>query len=1652
MALPQSQILLKALGLNTSPNPIFSEEGGFLIASNVIIKRDNVIEPRRGFKLYGDSFGSTTDRLSQLIEYKKRIIRHYNSTLQYDTKVNNLDDESQFLNFSGSYSSVEEGLRIKSIEGNGNLYFTTDDGIKKISATNASEFTQNDGYITDAGGIKALDGEAQIVYELGNQTGFLPVDSVVAYRALWGTKDANSNLILGTPSQRIEVSSPFSEILARDINLTLSSIDNVVNGGSSLLTDTGSSSYSNTLGIELSDGASTLRTNLIALALKLDTDIYLANDTGAGVPLNGDAVTSSISGSTVTLTFTSGDPTDYVSIGDSIILSGFTVTTGDINTVQTVTNVTPTTIVFINSTPITGPVTVFGDIYSYNYRNISQPPVPATTPTHNDYQNIQDYLSLIITRLQSELIGVIPSSSMASFIDPLEATSTCSVLLKITVPQEVTSSYFLQLYRSNIKTATTTDIFTDLVADDEMRLVYEAFPTNAELDSRIMEVLDIVPDEFFQRAAFLYTNPTTGEGILQANDVPPLAKDINTFKNYTFYANTQTRHRKTLYLLGVEGIIEDYDNSLNPKLMITNGTLTQEYSFVKGLSEITNITVTNGASYNSVGTANYFTINSAYDETSYYLWFYVVGGTMTDPAVAGKTGVPVYVLAGDSSTDVASKLRDKFNSVTADFSASSLVNVVTVTNVTEGQSEDANATSVPGGFTISVTQQGVGENLAAKIQTITTVAGGSLAGGDYFNINGGQNDQLYYFWFKVDGSGTDPNINGRIGVLVEVLSTDTSSQVATKLNTAINTVPEAFSSEVNTNVVTVTNYRYGACSTAIDGIATTGFTFNELQQGAINVLLSNLASPAQAVDQTARSLVRIINRNVGSSVYSYYLSGASDPPGSMLLESRSLSQGKFYLLTNQSQTGESFNPDLSPSGISITANTAADPSVVSALAHGLIDGNQVLIVNNNSIPSINGIHTVSNVTTNTFNVPVNVITAGSTGKFLNVVSSEFSDNEVKPNRIYYSKINQPEAVPLVNYFDVSSGTSEIIRIFPLRDSLFVFKEDGLYRVSGETAPFSQALFDSSANLAAPDSLGVVNNLIFCWTNDGISTISESGVNTISRSIDDIILPLSTDNYPNFSTATFGIGYDSDKSYLVWTISEASDEIATICYRFGTLTNSWTTFDKTNTCGLVNSADDKIYLGAGDTNFVEIERKTFSRLDYADRELKKELISDNYTDGGLTLFLSNVSDIEVGDVLVQDQTLTVFEYNMLLKKLDNDTGPADNDYYNTLQAVGGDDLRMKLEELTEKLDNDIGVSNIQTFTDADINDVTETFTILSHGFSDNQAVKFSTTGTLPSGLNDTDYFFIINSTTNTFQVSTTEGGSAVNVTANGSGTHTITKSTYQYSIIERNGAIITNISDDNPTIITSTNHGLQTNRVILVSGSDSVPSVNGRYSVTRIDENTFSIPVNVLTIGTTGTFNTQDSLFSDIKACYNIIIDQLNSDVNITFSNYAENDNSTIQEAIVTSVNKVLNKITLNLGLEYVTGQLVVYKAIPSSFQYVPQTMGSPLFLKHISESTIMFEYSNFTSASLGFSSDLLPEFTDIIFSKTGSGIFGHQSFGSNFFGGLGHSAPFRTLIPRNNQRCRHLNVRFNHRIAREMYSVLGITISGDFATSNRAYR
>lgn len=67
--------------------------------------------------------------------------------------------------------------------------------------------------------------------------------------------------------------------------------------------------------------------------------------------------------------------------------------------------------------------------------------------------------------------------------------------------------------------------------------------------------------------------------------------------------------------------------------------------------------------------------------------------------------------------------------------------------------------------------------------------------------------------------------------------------------------------------------------------------------------------------------------------------------------------------------------------------------------------------------------------------------------------------------------------------------------------------------------------------------------------------------------------------------------------------------------------------------------------------------------------------------------------------------------------------------------------------------------------------TDLVTSAGHGLQNGDVLQLTTATTLPAGLALVTDYYVIETTTNTFQLSATKGGSAVNITDTGTGTHT-----------------------------------------------------------------------------------------------------------------------------------------------------------------------------------------------------------------------------------------------------------------------------------------
>jgi hypothetical protein len=236
---------------------------------------------------------------------------------------------------------------------------------------------------------------------------------------------------------------------------------------------------------------------------------------------------------------------------------------------------------------------------------------------------------------------------------------------------------------------------------------------------------------------------------------------------------------------------------------------------------------------------------------------------------------------------------------------------------------------------------------------------------------------------------------------------------------------------------------------------------------------------------------------------------------------------------------------------------------------------------------------------------------------------------------YCSKFEQPEAVPTANTINVGNPNFEWLRCLPLRNSVIILKADGLFQLTGTTFPFTVTILDTGTILTAPESCAIMNNQVFAYTNQGVVSIAETGPGIISRPIENLLQPISSYLYPNFPQVTFGTAYQTDRKYLMSTISSDDNfQRATIQYVYDAITETWTTYTyPIAVWDILESPDDhRLYVASADITYPYVfqERKSFTRIDFADVEIPVTITNSS----GTIVDLTDTSKVTVGWSLVQ----------------------------------------------------------------------------------------------------------------------------------------------------------------------------------------------------------------------------------------------------------------------------------------------------------------------------------------------------------------------------------------------------------------------------------
>jgi hypothetical protein len=146
-----------------------------------------------------------------------------------------------------------------------------------------------------------------------------------------------------------------------------------------------------------------------------------------------------------------------------------------------------------------------------------------------------------------------------------------------------------------------------------------------------------------------------------------------------------------------------------------------------------------------------------------------------------------------------------------------------------------------------------------------------------------------------------------------------------------------------------------------------------------------------------------------------------------------------------------------------------------------------------------------------------------------------------PSRLMHSAFQEPENAPALNYYNIGASDKEIIQIVPFGRFLYIFKKDGLYRLSGSYPSYSIEQFDPNIILIGKSLVTTMGGSIYAWTTKGIYEITETAATRISYDIQTDLNVIVGNNIEFLKKNGFAVGNEDDHSVTFWAPSYTIDK-------------------------------------------------------------------------------------------------------------------------------------------------------------------------------------------------------------------------------------------------------------------------------------------------------------------------------------------------------------------------------------------------------------------------------------------------------------------------------------------------------------------------------
>jgi hypothetical protein len=288
-----------------------------------------------------------------------------------------------------------------------------------------------------------------------------------------------------------------------------------------------------------------------------------------------------------------------------------------------------------------------------------------------------------------------------------------------------------------------------------------------------------------------------------------------------------------------------------------------------------------------------------------------------------------------------------------------------------------------------------------------------------------------------------------------------------------------------------------------------------------------------------------------------------------------------------------------------------------------------------------------------------------------LVVAQTASEDYAENRLYFSKPGQPEAVPVVNYFEVGPSGSSIKRIVPLGNQLYVLSSSGVYRVLGtDYTNFAVDPVDLTCIVAAPETACALDGSLYFLTNQGAVEATEGTIQYISQPIDSDLRAIlqallydPTNGTEPLATYAFAVAHQLDHRVLFWLPASTTAQQCAYAYVFDRRARAWTRWYRTATdlasaqghscAAYTQNGPTAIGMTLGTAasasdNWCFLEKRTLTEADYSDdsnagsKVTIKRIVAWAYQDANDASIAKQFREVQVlyGDQRPETTTITL----------------------------------------------------------------------------------------------------------------------------------------------------------------------------------------------------------------------------------------------------------------------------------------------------------------------------------------------------------------------------------------------------------------------------